>query len=265
MIEADDGGLIMYGKGIVKRREQIINIIRSVGKLDTEEAAGMFGVSKETIRQDFLYLEKKGILEKVYGGAVLKNSTNVETLLIRQNENFLAKDKIARKALEFIPDHECIIGMDTGSTVAVLGSYISQRKDLLVVSNSHRILQSLVNTDNRILALGGEYNKEEMAYYMDEFPQILKNITIDIYFIGTSGVMNRNGIYSKGFQESITKKNMISRSDKKIVLADSSKFLTTSLVEVAPWSMLDMVITDAGIPEKTRQELEKCIDVVIAK
>lgn len=254
----------MHGKSIVNRREQIINIIRSMGKINTEDAADMFEVSKETIRQDFLYLEERGIIQKVYGGAILKNSTDVQTLLIRQKDNFLAKDKIAKKAMGYIPNHECIIGMDTGSTVALLGSYISQRKDLLVVSNSHRILQSLVNTENRMLALGGEYNREEMAYYMDEFPQILKNITIDIYFIGTSGVKNRNGIYSKGFQESIMKKNIISRSNKKIVLADSSKFKTTSLVEVAPWATLDMLITDVGIPVEVRKKLEQYLEVVIA-
>lgn len=256
---------IIKSKSIVSRREQIINIIRSVGKLDTEEAAGIFDVSKETIRQDFLYLEEKGIIEKVYGGAVLKNSTDIEAVLVRQNENFLAKDKIARKAMEYIPEGECIIGMDTGSTVALLGSYIRQRDDLFVVSNSHRVLQSLVSTENRILSIGGEYNKEEMAYYCDEIPQILKNITMDIYFIGTSGVMNRNGIYTKGFQESYTKKHMITRSNQKIVLADSSKFQTTSLVEVAPWSSLDLLITDAGITEETKERLKKVIEVVVAK
>ena len=255
----------MNGKSVVNRREQIINIVRSVGKIDTEDVAKLFDVSKETIRQDFLYLEEKGILEKVYGGAVIKNSNEVGTLLIRQNENFLAKDKIAKKALEYIPKHECVVALDTGSTVALLGYYISQRKNLLVVSNSHRVLQSLVNTDNRILALGGEYNKAEMAYYTDGFPQILKDITIDIYFIGTSGVMNRNGIYSKEFQESFTKKNIMSRSNKKIVLMDSSKFRTTSLVEVAPWSMVDMVITDEEIPKESKELLEQYTEVIIAR
>lgn len=255
----------MKNMGIASRREQIINIIRSSGKLNTEDAAEMFKVSKETVRQDFLYLEEKGILEKIYGGAVLKKSNTVEPILIRQNENFLLKDKIAKKALEYIPLGECIVGMDTGSTVALLSSYIGHRRDLFVVSNSHRVLQSLVNTENRIFAIGGEYNKEEMAYYGDDIPQILKNITIDICFLGTSGIKNRNGIYSKGFLEVYTKRNLISRSNKKIVLADSNKFTKTSLVEVAPWSELDVLITDAGIPDSVRLELEKSIEVIIAR
>ena len=46
----------MKNAEILNRREQIVTIIRSAGKINTEEAAAMFGVSKETIRQDLLYL-----------------------------------------------------------------------------------------------------------------------------------------------------------------------------------------------------------------
>ena len=254
----------MKRKAIVNRREQLFNIISSVEKLDTEAAADMFNVSKETIRQDFLYLEERGIIEKVHGGAILSNSNSVEDLLIRENENFLSKDKIVKKALEYVPKGECIVGLDTGSTAALLASYLSKRSDLFIVSNSYRVMQSLANTNNRLLLLGGDYNKAEMAYYGEEIPHVLENITLDIYFVGTSGVKERNGIQSRRFQESLIKKQILARSSKKIVLADSGKFQRTSLVEVAPWSMVDILITDDGIPKDIKEKLESSVQVVIA-
>ena len=255
----------MKKKNTLTRREQLINIICSIEKLDTDEAAKMFDVSKETIRQDFLFLENKGIIEKVYGGAVLKNNNSVETILIREEENLWAKDKIAKRALQYIAEEECVIGLDTGSTVALLSSYLSRRKNLFIVSNSYRVMQSLANTDNRILLLGGEYTKSEMAYYSNETSSVLKDITLDIYFLGTSGVMNRGGIYAKGFRESYSKQGIMARSNKNIVLADSSKFQKNSLVEVAPWTSIDILITDNAIPSSIRSELEKVIEVVIAE
>ena len=42
----------MKNSEIMKRREQLVAIIRTAGKINTEDAAVMFGVSKETIRQD---------------------------------------------------------------------------------------------------------------------------------------------------------------------------------------------------------------------
>ena len=255
----------MKNSEIMKRREQLVAIIRTAGKINTEDAAVMFGVSKETIRQDLLYLSNQGIIKKVYGGAVLCENDRIESLPIRETVNFLAKDKIARTAAGCIPEGACIVGMDMGSTVALLGAYLSHRRDLLVVTNSHRVLQTLVNTENRTVCLGGEYNKEEMAYYSSELPSLLRGITLDLYFLGTSGVKGRGGVCTKGFQESLIKNQLIQKSKKKIVLADSSKFPTTSLIEVAPWSSLDLLITDDGIPSDIKAQLEKQIPVIIAQ
>ena len=62
-----------------------------------------------------------------------------------------------------------------------------------------------------------------------------------------------------------TKNQLIQKSKKKIVLADSSKFQTPSLIEVAPWSSLDLLITDDGIPSAIKAQLEKQIPVIIAQ
>ena len=168
-----------------------------------------------------------------------------------------------KKAMEYLPEGDCIIGMDSGSTVALLGAYASYRRDLLVVTNSHRILQIMTAGRNRLISLGGEFSQEEMAYYSGEFPQMLRQITLDVFFLGTSGVKGRNGVCTKNFQQSLLKNQLICQSNRNIVLADSSKFQTSSLIEVAPWSKLDLLITDEDIPEESREQLEQVIKVVI--
>lgn len=255
----------MKNKEILNRREQIMNIIRSTGRLDTEDAAKLFRVSTETIRQDFHYLSQQGILKKVYGGAVICESDQIESLPVRESVNLSIKDRIAKKAMEYLPEGDCIIGMDSGSTVALLGAYASYRRDLLVVTNSHRILQIMTAGSNRLISLGGEFSREEMAYYGGEFSQMLQQVTLDVFFLGTSGVKGRNGICTKNFQQSVLKNQLIRQSNRKIVLADSSKFKSSSLVEVAPWSRLDLLITDENISRETREQLEQVIEVVIAK
>ena len=97
----------MKAQEIAQRREQIIELIHEKGKLETETAAYLFGVSTETIRQDFSFLEKKGILEKVYGGARLTSVEEIGPLVSRQKENFLPKDSLfpEKTALsEWIPE-----------------------------------------------------------------------------------------------------------------------------------------------------------------
>lgn len=255
----------MKSNEILLRREQLINLTRSAGRLSTDDAAEIFGVSKETIRQDFIYLSNQEILKKVHGGAVICENDQVASLPIRESVNFAIKDKIARKALQYLPEGECTIGIDTGSTTALFSAYLGCRKNLMILTNSHRVLQNLAGTDNRVISLGGEFNREERAYFCDEIPQYIRDIKLDYYFLGTSGVKGRNGICTKGFQERFTKNLLLAQSNKKIVLADSSKFLTSSLVEVAPWSSLDLLITDADINPEVRARLESDIRVVIAE
>ena len=255
----------MKAQEIAQRREQIIELIHEKGKLETETAAYLFGVSTETIRQDFSFLEKKGILEKVYGGARLTSVEEIGPLVSRQKENFLPKDKIAKKALEFIPGEDSVIGMDTGSTVALLASYLSRMENRLIVTNSHPVMHSIAGTKNRLYALGGEYNKTEMSYTGEQAVQSLQKLSLDVSFIGTSGVQNRNGICAKGFEEIQIKQEYIRRCNRSIVLADSSKFTHASLVEVAPWSDVDLLITDSGIPNDTRKQLEEMVNVVITE
>ncbi len=253
----------MKNREILDRRDQIVSIIRSTGKLNTDEAAAMFGLSNETIRQDFLYLAKQGILKKVHGGAVLCDTDCIASLPIRENVQLLAKDKIAKKAMEYLPEGSCTIAMDAGSTVALLASYASFRKDLFVVTNSHRVLQNLVSTNNHIFSLGGDYYKDEMAYYTNEVPRLLRDISLDVYFLGTSGVKGRGGICTKGFPDRYIKRILLQKSKKKIVLADSNKFQIASLVEVAPWDELDILITDENIPKDILKELENHLQVIV--
>ena len=58
------------------RRKQICKILAEHSAVTTADMAEKFNVSIETIRKDFLDLEKSGELMRVHGGAVLKPSVN---------------------------------------------------------------------------------------------------------------------------------------------------------------------------------------------
>ena len=90
------------------------------------------------------------------------------------------------------------------------------------------------------------------------------SLRLDVSFLGTSGVQGRGGICSTGFHDIPVKQEFIHRSRRTVVLADSSKFASASLVEVADWTQVDTLITDSGIdPEQARQLAEK-VELVIA-
>jgi len=55
-----------------ERRNLIIDILNRQGTITNDEIMERFEISIETVRRDLSYLENQGLLERVYGGAVLK-------------------------------------------------------------------------------------------------------------------------------------------------------------------------------------------------
>ena len=52
------------------RHQKIRMLLQRHGRITTEDAIGELGVSRETVRRDFLALEALGLLQRVHGGAV---------------------------------------------------------------------------------------------------------------------------------------------------------------------------------------------------
>lgn len=253
----------MTAENILERRNRLVEQVRKNGRVSTQEASVQFGVSLETIRQDFLYLEQRHILKKVHGGAVAWERATVEPLRKRRTENEAAKACIARRALSYVSAGDTV-GLDMGSTVAALADLLAAGQGNLIVTNSLLALEKLTDSANRVYCLGGEYSAHDMAFQGEQAVSALKKLRLDVSFLGTSGVQGRGGICSTGFHDIPVKQEFIHRSRRTVVLADSSKFASASLVEVADWTQVDTLITDSGIdPEQARQLSEK-LELVIA-
>lgn len=248
---------------IVQRRTRISEYIQVHGKLSTAHACRMFGVSDETIRKDFLYLEEMHVLEKTYGGARLRKSDETKSYAARQDEHYLAKAGIAQRAAQLIPAGGCTIGLDMGTTFGLLAGYLAQRSGSLIVTNSNAAIQQLAGSENRLYVLGGEYDAASHSFHGENACRALRELSLDIVFIGTGGVRGRDGISTARFADVELKREFIRRSQRKVVLTDSSKFYSASLVEVAGWNEVDTLITDTGIPAEDAARLGEKLELIL--
>lgn len=53
-----------------ERKNEILKELNKMGKVKVMELVDQFNVSEETIRRDLMMLEEKGLLKRVYGGAI---------------------------------------------------------------------------------------------------------------------------------------------------------------------------------------------------
>ena len=62
----------------IERKNAILARLVADGKVIVSDLALEYGVTEETIRRDLDKLEKEGLAQKTYGGAVKKDNLNVE-------------------------------------------------------------------------------------------------------------------------------------------------------------------------------------------
>lgn len=239
-----------------ERRESIIQVIREKKKVKIIELSTMFDVSRETIRNDLHHIEQtNGSIKKVYGGAVLDETTRESAYHKRRQTNEEAKRSIADFASKLIEDGDTIY-LDYGSTVLNLAELLVDKQDLVVVTNTLPIINVLAEFENISLFVpGGVIRRNEYSFAGESALRAIDDIYVDIGFFGCSGINTNSGITNIYEGEVDFSRKILSQSTNSIVLADHSKFGITSYKQVAKFDDIDMIITDSIGDVEMRDEI----------
>ena len=147
----------------VKRLEMITRILGQTRSVDVTDLSQHLGVTAKTIRQDLAKLEGLGLLERVHGGAVLKQNENgIYPIQQRKQKNLAEKERIAKAALAYMEDGETII-LDGGSTTLQLARLLGERR-IVAITNDLLIAKELLGKENVTLYLTGGKLRREGVY-----------------------------------------------------------------------------------------------------
>ncbi|NPV77382.1 MAG: DeoR/GlpR transcriptional regulator [Anaerolineae bacterium] len=250
-----------------QRQEKILSELWVKNYVTIDRLAFDLGVSDITIRRDLDELNKKGKLQRIWGGASLPNLKGSEPpVLQRQLEQVEEKSAIAKKALEYINDGE-VIGLESGSTTLKLAEKIAGSrtwKNLQVITNSFPIFEKLFKVEGVFMIfIGGIVDANEMCTAGSLSVDNLKSLRIDKFFCGCRGIDAKFGRSSDKHAafEINTIQTFSDASAQIFVLADHTKFNTTFMFQLLPISKIDVVITSDLVPpniimEFTREGVE---------
>jgi len=232
-----------------ERHREIVACLDGRGSASVAELAQRFGVSEVTIRKDLAELEREGLLQRTYGGAVLRRPKRYnpgfrEKLALRPT----AKANIAKAALAHIREGDTII-LDAGTTTLALAKEIRQRFDSLVIlTNSIAIALEVVETSNRLILIGGEVRSHSLAVIGPDSVSALGRYHVEKAFLGATGFSLRRGYTTPNPVEAETKRAMIEAAEKVYVLTDASKMENIGLSVFARPDEVDVLITTADAP-----------------
>ena len=252
----------MKSKSTQERRNEIAQKLLADGNINSADLAEAYGVSTETIRKDLIYLEKTGIAKKGYGGAVVAAELVEMNFAKKAVENQQQKNQIARKAASLVPE-SCTILLDSGSTVFALAQQLTLKKNITVFTNSLKGGQLLIDAGIKTYLLGGEIRFSSNALVGGWGLQALKELRVDMAFMGSSGFKGRSGPCIENFPEYEMKKAMIQSAGKRIILADSSKAHKSAMLEFGAWDEFDCLVSDEGLSGETRREIGQFTEILI--
>lgn len=237
------------------RRDFIIKELEENHTVKILELSRQLKVTRETIRKDLYFLEKKGIIKKVHGGAVLEITNQETDYEKRKNEFHDEKAIIAKKAASYIEEGDTVY-LDYGTTTLALAKEIVKMKNLTVVTNTIPIVNLLLkNKTINLIMPGGIVRNNESSLYGPFASNNIKEIYVSIGFFGCSGIDMERGITSHHTGENLVSKEMIQHSQTTVILADHSKFGTVAFNRTATFDQVDIVITDRPRNKEEQQQL----------
>lgn len=239
----------------LERRDQIAALISQKRTVTNAELMEMFDISIETVRRDLSTLERQGVLERVYGGAVRREANPQEPgYSVREREHTEEKLAIARCAETLIARNDTVY-FDNGTSVLPLARQLRGDKKITAFTNALRTAAVLADkAQAEVILLGGQLKPKELSVSGSDAQEQLARYNVDKAFIGIGGI-SASSITDFLYAETTLRRQIIQSARQVIALADSSKFSMHAVYNLCPITDIDILITDNAAPEDVLEQI----------
>ncbi|MFT7593428.1 MAG: DeoR family glycerol-3-phosphate regulon repressor [Paracoccaceae bacterium] len=239
------------------REPDILEIARKEGKVTVEGLASRFGVTVQTIRRDLTELADEGKLERVHGGAVLPSSVINIGYEDRRGLQDAAKEDIARRCAQEIPEGASLF-LNIGTSTEALARALLRHRNIMVVTNNLNVANILTpNRDCQIIISGGTLRRTDGGLIGNIAIDTIEQFKVDIAIIGCSALDEDGDFLDFDVQEVGVSKAIIRQARKTYLVADHSKFQRNAPVRIASLQDITSIFTDQPLSDALTQ---KCQD-----
>jgi DeoR family fructose operon transcriptional repressor len=245
------------------RKAELTAYVAEVGEVTVAQLAERFDVSPDTIRRDLDQLDAEGVLIRTHGGAVSPSALpRAETGLdVRRRVQAAAKDRIGALAATLVQDSSALM-VNAGTTTLAVVRSLRDHRDLTVATNSIQIPTEISPQVVRDLyVFGGAVRLGAQATIG---PVVFRNgitggeadVRCDLAVIGVGAVSAEGGYSVSNLAEATMIADMIRRSSRVAIVADSSKFGRRLFAQVVGLDQADYLVTDASPAPDLLEALE---------
>lgn len=240
-----------------ERRAAIVDLARTVGRVEVAELAGNLDVTQETVRRDLTALQQMGVIRRVHGGALLAEVGGFEpALAVRESVRVQEKARIARAALAWVPE-EGAIALDGGSTIHRLAEILPIDRSLTVVTNNLAVALPLADRkDLTVHIVGGRLRGRTLTTVDEVALEFLRTVHLDVVFLGTNGFSIERGMTTPDSAEAAVKRAFVAAARQRVLLTDHTKFGLDHFAHVADLAEIDVIVSDSALSDEAVSEIE---------
>ena len=239
-----------------ERRQQILELVQVNRSVTNEDLQQEFNVTKETIRKDLNVLSESGNIIRTFGGAIFREEYD-PSFEQRRTSNLDEKRQIAKEAAKLIEAND-IIALDSSSTTFELANLLTREKELVVLTNSLKVLNVLAKLHTvTAISTGGILRNRSLSFQGEAARNTIDTYNIRKAFISAKALDIEKGIMDSNEGEAAVKRIMLEKAQDVTLLVDHAKLDHMAHVTVCPVSRINRIITstlaDAQTMEKFRQ------------
>ncbi|TCT42036.1 DeoR/GlpR family DNA-binding transcription regulator [Martelella mediterranea] len=240
-----------------ERRLAIMAILMESQTETVEALSEHFRVSRMTIHRDLDELEAAGQLRKIRGGASVQSSPMFQAdFRFRQKMAAAEKERIAALAAKRIEPGMTLI-IDDSSTAAHLASHLQTRLPLTVITNNLSVISALAGLPGvDLITLGGQYSRKFNGFFGLLTEDALNGLRADMSFISASAIYE-GAAFHQDPEVVQTKRLMVKGAEKRVLLADHTKFGRPGLHFLTELETFHAVITGTELDQYHRQVLSE--------
>jgi DeoR/GlpR family transcriptional regulator of sugar metabolism len=248
------------------RQQKIVEAVRNNRQATVAELSERFNVSEVTIRRDLDELAEQGMLRRAHGGALAPSRSVPEPpVLQRMGQTEQCKECIGQAASALVSDGESVF-IGSGSTTAYVARYLSDRKDLTVITNAITIATELAAAESiTVVVTGGMLRPTELSLIGHITEQSLREVRVDKIIMGIPAISLEQGLTNDYLPEVMTDRTIIEMAPELILVADHTKFGKVGSAFVAPLTRITSLVTDSEADPEMLASFEKLgIRIIVA-
>lgn len=236
-----------------ERLNSIMDILKNNGYVTVKFLRDELHYSNATINRDLTILENKKLIKRSYGGVEILNDIST-ALVFRYHKMKIAKNNIGKTASEFIKDGDTIF-IDGSTTAQYIGKYITDKKDLTVITNNIALVTYLSEYNINVICLGGKVVEIPSMLDGTETVENAMKYHADKMFFSIGSIFDDGKIGTSDMYY-LLHKVMIDNSNEVFLLIDSGKINRQTPNFFPKNTKIDYIISDYDFKKETKENLK---------